>query len=276
STDDGMSDATSGAASASSDEPSGSDSPRATSPASDAGQQQHEIQRVDVATSEQASLDAIAGRHATRTLAKGTAVTPPSVVLISIDGLAPRFVEAELSAARLPGFARLQQEAAFTHNARTEARISVTLPNHISMITSRPAAAVPGATANLHHGFLDNYDLGEGRTIHNSGNPELDYAASVFDEIHDRGGYTSLYSGKPKFLLMQRSYVGTQSRSDVLGSDDGRDKIDDFQVIEDTPTLVSAFLDALQNGAASHSTQRNFGMLHLRDTDSIGHGYGWG
>ncbi len=230
----------------------------------------------DLTGNERTSVGSIAAFDTPRILAKSAATAPPTVVLISIDGLAPRFLEAELDAKRLPGFARLQREAAFTHNARTEARTSVTLPNHTSMVTGRPAAAVADASADMHHGLLDNYDLGEGRTIHNAGNPAVGYVASVFDEVHDRGGYTALYVGKPKFLVMQRSYVGTASRPDLIDQDDGPDKIDDFAFIEDTRSLASAFSSAVRAGVTPSATQRNFAMLHLRDTDSIGHAYGWG
>jgi predicted AlkP superfamily pyrophosphatase or phosphodiesterase len=201
---------------------------------------------------------------------------PPGVVLVSIDGLASRYVDEYLAADILPTFAWLQEHAAYTHDARTEARISVTLPNHTSMITGRPAVEVPGADPRTHHGFLHNHDPGQGQTIHNAGNPQLDYAISIFDEIHDRGGYTSLYAGKSKFQFLYRSYVGEASRPDSIGDDDGRNKIDDFTINEVTSTLVDEFLSALSRGVSRHPNGPNFAMLHLRDTDSNGHTHGWG
>lgn len=202
--------------------------------------------------------------------------SPPGVVVISVDGLASRFLQAEIEAGRAPAFEALQRDAAFTHNARTEARNSVTLPNHTSMITGRPAVLVPELPTSTHHGLLDNYDLGGEHTIHDRGNPDLAYAASVFDEAHDRGGYTALFSGKSKFELMQRSYAALASRPDLIEPDDGADKIDDFLVLDDSSSLVSEFLRRVELGVAAHPWGPNVAMLHLRDTDSEGHAYGWG
>jgi hypothetical protein len=200
-----------------------------------------------------------------------------TVILISVDGLASRYLEQLIAAGRAPSFERLQRDGAFTHNARTEARITVTLPNHTSMLTGRPAVEVPDAPLDSAHGILVNYDLGDGATVHNSGNTNLAYAASIFDEIHDRGGYTSLYAGKSKFLFLRRSYSGMASRLDVIGGvDNGRNKVDGFDIIEDSASLVVSFLSSLEDGVGKNDEGPNFAFLHLRDPDSMGHTYGWG
>jgi len=199
-----------------------------------------------------------------------------SVMLISVDGLAARFVDAEITAGSAPTFARLQREGSWTLNARCEARISVTLPNHTSMITGRPAVTVPDLPAETNHGYLENFDPGDSTTLHNRGNPNLAYVTSIFDEVHDRGGFTALYAGKSKFLLFRRSYAAPASRVDLLGPDDGRNKIDSFDVLEDTSALVSEFMEAVETGVGAHPDGPNFTMLHIRDTDSAGHAYGWG
>ncbi len=198
-----------------------------------------------------------------------------TVILISVDGLASRFLEDLLRLGRLPAFARLEAEGSFTHNARTEARISVTIPNHVSMVTGRPAVAAPELPSDAHHGVEYNYDPGGEVTIHDS-NPNLGYAASVFDEVHDRGGYTALYAGKSKFDLLRRSYSAPYSRPDVIGEDDGPDKVDDFGVAYDVEELVPAFLEAVAEGVLSRPGGKNFAMLHYANTDVAGHSLGWG
>jgi Type I phosphodiesterase / nucleotide pyrophosphatase len=198
-----------------------------------------------------------------------------TVILISVDGLAMRYVEQLSAAGVLPTFSRLQESSAFTHNARTQSRISVTLPNHISMLTGRPAVDVPGAPLDTAHDFLDNSDPGGCATLHGR-NPALSYTRSVFDEVHDKGGYTSLATGKSKFNVVRRSYEPPFGAQDSVGADDGEDKLDDYELIEDTAALVPEFLVDLSAGVAQKPLGPNFAMLHIRDTDSNGHVYGWG
>jgi Type I phosphodiesterase / nucleotide pyrophosphatase len=197
------------------------------------------------------------------------------VILISVDGLAMRYVEQLSAAGVLPTFSRLQESSAFTHNARTQSRISVTLPNHISMLTGRPAVDVPGAPPDTAHDFLDNYDPGGCATLHGR-NPALSYTRSIFDEVHDRGGYTSLATGKSKFDVVRRSYEPPFGAQDSIGANDGEDKLDDYELIVDTAALVTEFLVDLSAGVAQKPLGPNFAMLHIRDTDSYGHSYGWG
>jgi hypothetical protein len=202
--------------------------------------------------------------------------TVNTVILISVDGMAARYLEDLLEQGQAPTFSRLQAEGAYTHNARTEFRSTVTIPNHASMISSRPAVDVPGLPPDTAHGILYNSDPGGTTTLHNSGNPNLPYLTSVFDETHDRGGYTSLFSGKDKFALYDRSYAADSGRLDTIGEDNGTDKIDDFNVTFEASILAPAFLDKLVAGVGAHPEGPNFAMLHYRATDSQGHGYGWG
>lgn len=199
----------------------------------------------------------------------------PTVVLLSIDGLAPRFVEDLMSQGLLPGFARLQAEGAFTHNARTEPQSSYTLPNHISMISGRPASSRTNEEGVLPHLVVDNHDPGDGVTVHQY-NPELGYTPSVFDVVHDRGGYTSLFSGKSKFMLIRRSYASPAGATDLVPPDDGQNKIDDFDVMGDTLTLTAKCLRKLQLAMQLRPQAPRFAMLHVADPDVHGHAYGWG
>jgi predicted AlkP superfamily pyrophosphatase or phosphodiesterase len=197
-----------------------------------------------------------------------------TVVLVSVDGLAAQHVESGLEQGTLPTFERLLKEGAGTFNARTEARVSVTIPNHTSMVTGRPAAEVPDFPPSTSHLVLYNYDPGGTATVHDE-NSALGYVTSVFDEVHDRGGHTLLFSSKDKFELYRRSYSAPYSRKDPYGLDDGDDKIDDFAVIAESPEMVPRFLEHLSKAVKGNPAGPNFAWLHIRETDSAGHASGW-
>lgn len=59
------------------------------------------------------------------------------VIHISVDGLRGGVIE-ELGPTRLPNLYRVRAQGAYTDNARTLFENTVTMPNHISMITGRP------------------------------------------------------------------------------------------------------------------------------------------
>ena len=69
-------------------------------------------------------------------------------------------------------------------------------------------------------------------TLHNSGNPNLSYVASIFDVAHDHGLRTCFYAGKAKFILYARSYDAQHGAPDTVGLDDGRGKIDRCMILE--------------------------------------------
>jgi hypothetical protein len=194
--------------------------------------------------------------------------------LVSVDGLAPRYLEAELAQGTVPGFARLGREGAFTHRAFCEAQSSYTMPNHTSMMTGRPALLESNKKAQ--HGYLINYDAGGDTTLHNHLETEWRYIHSIFDEVHDRGGFTALFAGKSKFELFRRSYSGEHSRPDRYGADNGRNKITAFEIATDSTALMARFLASVESGVASNPQGQNFAMFHLHDTDSAGHSEGWG
>jgi predicted AlkP superfamily pyrophosphatase or phosphodiesterase len=196
------------------------------------------------------------------------------VLLISVDGLAPRYLEDLLAKGEAPTFQRLIDEGASTLNARTEARITVTIPNHTSMISGRPAVAVPGMAADTHHGVVYNDDPEDTSILHGE-NPDLAYLTSIFDEVHDRGGYTALFTGKDKFAVFDRSYAAPHARPDTIGDDDGDDKIENFSVVFDASLLVPELLAALDTGLGAKPDVASFAMFHFRDTDALGHASGW-
>ena len=69
------------------------------------------------------------------------------VVAISVDGLNPDAI-GQLGVAGTPTFHRLMAQGASTLNARTEVEMTVTLPNHTGMVTSRRVDGASAGTAS--------------------------------------------------------------------------------------------------------------------------------
>ncbi len=57
------------------------------------------------------------------------------VIAVSVDGLGAKWLRPLVDAGELPNFKRFIAEGAFTYNARADYNITVTLPNHTSMLT---------------------------------------------------------------------------------------------------------------------------------------------
>jgi PKD repeat protein len=191
--------------------------------------------------------------------AQSTSVPVDRVVVISVDGLSSELIQS-VDADDLPGFYRLMSEGAFTLNARVDPDISVTLPNHTSMLTGRFAAGVAG------HNWFQNVDPSPGETLHQQASG---YIASVFDGVHDRGGRTGLFTTKTKLSLFDESYGPQNGATDVTGSNDGRDKIDTFVFQRSSASLVDDF--------RSHSGSQGFelALIHFSEADIAGHALGW-
>jgi len=181
----------------------------------------------------------------------------PYVIHVSVDGLRGDVV-ARLGPRAVPHLYRLRIEGAFTDNARNDFDITVTLPNHVCQLTSRPVLGPDG------HGVSFNSD--DGRTlaaIHGS------YVAGVFDVAHDHGLATGMYASKSKFALFERSWNATNGAPDTTGADDGRDKIDVYVYQANTAALLDSFVARM--AAAPHY----YVFIHLADPDAAGHSYGW-
>lgn len=181
------------------------------------------------------------------------------VIVISIDGLRPDAIT-NLGSSQLPNFYRLRREGAFTDNARTDYDYTITLPSHITLLTGRPVGGSKG------HGWTANTSPAPGETLHSN---KGSYVASVFDVVHDNGLRTAVYASKSRFELLDRSYDATNGAPDRVGTDNGRDKIDVYAYDSRTSTLVSRFISDMRANPA------HFSFVHLRDTDSNGHNYGW-
>jgi hypothetical protein len=204
----------------------------------------------------------------------------PHVVHISVDGLGAVYLKSYLETApeQFPNFARLKREAAFTFNARCDYGASETIPNHTCMFTGRPALQPAGFPSTVHHGLLNNSPT-TSETYHNSGNLEIPYKASIFDVIHDYGLSTALFAGKEKLSICDRSYDSVNGGFDLIGEDNGRDKID-FSLVGgyadyygSNPTNeVNVVVEHLMN-----SSPKTYTFVHIAEPDLTGHfNGGWG
>jgi arylsulfatase A-like enzyme len=131
--------------------------------------------------------------------------------------------------------------------------------------------AVDGYPPDLHHGYVSNAYPAADMTLHNSGNPELDYVNGMFDVAHDHGLLTCLFAGKDKFVIFEQSWDETNGAPDPVPPDDGTRKIDVCLIAHgDSQQIVDAFMTQMDT-APCHLT-----LLHFTDTDPGGHAHGWG
>lgn len=181
------------------------------------------------------------------------------VIFISADGMRPDSVDA-LGPDGAPTFHRLRREGAWTSNARTDFVYTVTLPNHTAMVTSRGVVGPEG------HNWISNTVPMLGQNLHKN---HKGYLSSFFAVAHDNGLRTALYASKTKFSLYDISYDDRTGQPDTTGEDNGKDKIDQFLVNEDSTQLVASLIADLATSPADVT------MLHLRNPDSAGHAMGW-
>ena len=186
------------------------------------------------------------------------------VVVISVDGMGSEYVKPLLTAGlpnELIHFKRFMAEGAGTLNARDDADYAVTLPNHVTMMTSR------GVTGTTGHNWSSNTDPGTATLESNKGS----YIDSAFGVSHDAGLRTGIWSGKSKFSLFQQSYSATTGAPDTQGVDNGQDKIDyDF-----ISSGISAGDITILFTNQMTTAPCNFAFLHYQDPDAVGHSSGW-
>jgi len=187
------------------------------------------------------------------------------VLIVSVDGLRPDAIEPPLLA-ELPAFARLRR-GAHTLDARTDADITVTLPNHVGMLTGRPFDGPDG------HGWKLNDDppgRTQGGTLHaNKGS----YVASAFDVAHDAGLATAVIAGKTKFWLLEQSYGPSSGAADVLPPDFGKAKIDLFIYARETAEIARCTAERLRSAAERRVGTLDF--VHFAAPDAAGHAHDW-
>ncbi len=183
---------------------------------------------------------------------------------ISVDGLGSVYLQPMIEKNELPNFRRFQVEGAWTNNARNDDDMTVTLPNHTTMMTGRSVKG-PGG-----HHYTKNTDPPRGETLHNQKQHDGTYIASVFDVAHDHGLRTALMCGKTKFSLYRDSYDAEHGAACAGKPDYGRNKIDCFVYDKDCGSMTAKFIAAMQ------AQPFQYAFLHYADPDAAGHAHGWG
>lgn len=184
------------------------------------------------------------------------------VLVVSVDGLRPDAIDLNPTSTT-PALARLTKGPG-TLNARTDPDITVTLPNHLGMITGRLTAGALG------HNWVANEDppaARHGGTLHYR---KGSYVASMFDVAHDHGVRTGVFVTKTKFWLLVQSYDEDHGAPDLVPPDNGKRKIDTF-------TYAPASRDAALQAVAWLQAQRGptLMLVHFADPDVGGHSEGW-
>ena len=193
-----------------------------------------------------------------------SAATCKYFIEISVDGLGSVYLQPMIEKNELPNFRRFQTEGAWTNNARNDDDVTVTLPNHTTMMTARSVKG-PGG-----HHWTKNTDPSRGETLHNQKHHDGTYIASVFDVAHDHGLRTVLMSGKTKFSLYRDSYDAEHGAVSTVAPDCGRNKIDRFVHEKNLESMTTSFLAAMKEKPLAYM------FLHYAEPDVSGHKYGWG
>ncbi|MEI6169033.1 MAG: alkaline phosphatase family protein [bacterium] len=182
------------------------------------------------------------------------------VIALSVDGLGSSYLQTMVDAGKAPHFKQLQAESAGTANARNDYDVSVTLPNHTSMVTSRRVKEAEG------HSWTNNTDPAKGVTLHSHKGA---YISSVFAVAHDHGLKTGMWATKTKFSLFPDSYNATNGAPDTTGVNNGRNKVD-YSYIKSSVELVDNFINTMTNQPCQ------FAFVHFGECDGAGHSQGWG
>jgi len=181
-------------------------------------------------------------------------------IIIAIDGLRSDALMA--SPRDLPNFRRLMDEGASTLNARTDPDITVTLPNHLGMVTGRLMRGDEG-----HHWELNELTDGGPQILHDE---HGQYIQSIFDVAHDHGLRVAIIAGKTKLHLLQNSWGEERGLEDVIGDDNGRTKIDTYTYEESIGAVASKIIETL-----AQPGKRNVIFACYRHPDAAGHAEGW-
>lgn len=183
------------------------------------------------------------------------------VITISIDGMGSSYMQTLIDQGKLPHLKQLTEKGAGTTNARADYDITVTLPNHTSMVTSRPILGEAG------HNWTSNTDPAKGVTLHSHKGA---YVASAFDVAHDNGLRTGMWATKTKFKLFGISYDAEHGAPDTTGPDNGRNKMDLFLYTNSSPILTKQFVGSMSSNPCQYA------FVHFGEADAAGHTHGWG
>lgn len=176
------------------------------------------------------------------------AVSPDRQVLaISVDALNPAALR-RLGRSGAPHLWRLLDEGVSTLNARSQRELTLTLPNHASMVTGRRIDA-----AKQGHGVTWNDDgPGHPLTVQEAAGSEVE---SLFSVAHDAGLGTALFAAKTKFSVFERSWP---------------DSIDVTTIREERDGAVAR---AARRDLLAHD--RGVTFVHLGQADRVGHAHGF-
>ena len=167
------------------------------------------------------------------------------VLAISVDGLHVRALR-RLGRTGAPNLLRLFRNGASTRNARTQVELTVTLPNHTSMLTGRRIDATEGG-----HGVVWNHDRAR-VTVQQAAGEEV---GSIFTRVHRAGRRTALFATESKFSIFKRSWPRSVNRSTIVQDGD------------------VAVADAVRRDLLRRN--RAFTFVHLGAADEAGHAHGW-
>jgi hypothetical protein len=195
--------------------------------------------------------------------------TSQYVIAISVDGMGSNYFSPLAATNSLPNMEAMIAQGASTLNARDDANVAVTLPNHTDMVTGRPQNSYPAQGIAGHNWTLNGYPDGSYTTLAQKNGS---YEYSVFDVAHDNGLRTGMWATKSKFALFTTSYNATNGAVDTTGVDNGRNKLDTGYVVEaaSAATMANAFITSMT------ANPTNYSFLHFQDPDAAGHSYNWG
>lgn len=195
------------------------------------------------------------------------ATAPQNFVFhLNISGLRPRDLHALVNMGKLPNFARLHTQGAWTHNARIDADTAFWQPNQIAMLTGRPMLtrfSIP----NSGHGWMSDAMPDMYATLHRHADR---YIASTFDIAHDYGLKTGLYATDQRYTLIRNSFNTANGAADTVDHDDGFDKIDVYINYHHDTAHMMEDLSANINNAPT-----NYTFVQFHDLSTIGIIYGW-
>lgn len=191
------------------------------------------------------------------------------VVMISVDGLGSIWLDPLLQTNQVPNLQRFVTEGATTLNARTDYNSTVTLPNHVTMVTARGIYGVGDNSHTWNNNSDPSTDPANSR--YSIQNNKGSYLAGVFDVAHDNGLNTAMYATKSKFSLFNQSYNNSNGAPDPIPPDNGLNKIDRYDY-SGSSSVLSHFMSDMTNV----STRRNLSFVHFGDPDGAGHTHGWG
>ncbi len=184
------------------------------------------------------------------TPAAGASLASPSeaisqVVVVSIDGLNPQAI-GRLGARRTPVLHEMIGEGASTLQARSAYELTLTLPNHTSMVTGRRIDAEDDG-----HGVTWNDDRRQPATVQAAADEPVE---SVFTALRSAGLRSAVFASKSKFTLWERSWPRAVNR---------------MLIRVDNRALTRAVSRDLR------ATDRALTFVHLSGPDGAGHDSGW-